>query len=309
MLIKRPDGIKSSEITPQRVYLDRRTFIGGAAVFGAAAAAGALAPWWLRRARGGTIGQDDELTSYEHVTSYNNFYEFGTGKDDPAKHAHTLRPRPWAVTVEGEINNPGTYDLDDLLRGIAIEDRIYRLRCVEAWSMVIPWRGFPLKTLIDRFEPTSKAKFVEFHTLHDVEQMPGQRRAVLPWPYVEGLRMDEAMHPLAIFATGLYGEDLPNQNGAPFRLVVPWKYGFKSVKSIVRIRFRETQPRNTWAVMAADEYGFYANVNPEVKHPRWSQARERRLPGLFKNRETLMFNGYADEVGHLYAGMDLRRNF
>jgi sulfoxide reductase catalytic subunit YedY len=308
MLIKRPDDIKSSEITPQRDYLSRRTFIGGAATLGAAAAAGTMAPWFLRRTRGGSL-QDDELTPYEHVTTYNNFYEFGTGKDDPAENAHTLRPRPWAVTVEGEINKPGNYDLDDLLRGITIEDRIYRLRCVEAWSMVIPWRGFPLKTLIDRFEPTSKAKFVEFHTLHDVEQMPGQRRTVLPWPYVEGLRMDEAMHPLAIFATGLYGEDLPNQSGAPFRLVVPWKYGFKSVKSIVRIRFRETQPRNTWAMMAPNEYGFYANVNPEVDHPRWSQARERRLPGLFKRRETLLFNGYADEVGHLYSGMDLRRNF
>jgi sulfoxide reductase catalytic subunit YedY len=308
MLIKRPDDIKSSEITPRRHYLDRRTFIGGAAAFGAAAAAGTVAPWFLRRGRGGAV-QDDELTSYEHVTTYNNFYEFGTGKDDPAKNAHTLRPRPWAVAVDGEINKPGNYDLDDLLRGITIEDRIYRLRCVEAWSMVIPWRGFPLKTLIDRFEPTSKAKFIEFHTLHDVEQMPGQRRGVLPWPYVEGLRLDEALHPLAIFATGLYGEDLPNQNGAPFRLVVPWKYGFKSVKSIVRIRFRETPPRNTWAIMAPNEYGFYANVNPEVDHPRWSQARERRLPGLFKSRETQLFNGYADEVGHLYSGMDLRRNF
>jgi sulfoxide reductase catalytic subunit YedY len=309
MLIKRPDDIKSSEITSKRDYLDRRTFIGGAAIFGAAAAAGTMVPWWLRRTGGGRVVQDDELTSYEHVTTYNNFYEFGTGKDDPAKNAHTLRPRPWAVAVEGEINKPGTYDLDDLLRGITIEDRIYRLRCVEAWSMVIPWRGFPLKTLIDRFEPTSKAKFVEFHTLHDVEQMPGQRRAVLPWPYVEGLRMDEAMHPLAIFATGLYGEDLPNQNGAPFRLVVPWKYGFKSIKSIVRIRFRETQPRNTWEIMNSDEYGFYANVNPDVDHPRWSQARERRLPGFRKNHETQLFNGYADEVGQLYAGMDLRRNF
>ena len=213
------------------------------------------------------------------------------------------------MTVEGEIDKPGQYDLDDLLRGITIEDRVYRLRCVEAWSMVIPWRGFPLSKLISRFEPTSKAKYVEFHTLYDVEQMPGQRGRVLPWPYVEGLRMDEAMHPLAIFATGLYGEDLPNQNGAPFRLVVPWKYGFKSIKSIVRIRFRATQPQNTWAIMAPNEYGFYANVNPEVDHPRWSQKRERRLPGLFKRRKTQLFNGYAEQVGHLYAGMDLRRNF
>lgn len=313
MLIKKPDDIKSSEITPKKVFLDRRKFIGQTAVFCVATASGTVGPWTLRattrRGPRGTGAQGDELTAYEHVTGYNNFYEFGTDKEDPARNAHTLRPHPWTVTVEGEINKPGQYDLDDLLRGITIEDRIYRLRCVEAWSMVIPWRGFPLSKLISRFEPTSKAKYVEFHTLYDVEQMPGQRGPVLPWPYVEGLRMDEAMHPLAIFATGLYGEDLPNQNGAPFRLVVPWKYGFKSIKSIVRIRFQATQPQNTWAIMAPNEYGFYANVNPEVDHPRWSQKRERRLPGLFKRRKTQLFNGYADQVGHLYAGMDLRRNF
>ncbi len=313
MLIRKPDDIKSSEITPEKVFLDRRKFIGQTAAFCAVTAAGTVGPWALRattrRGPRGTDLQGDELTAYEHVTGYNNFYEFGTDKEDPARHAHTLRPRPWTVTVEGEINKPGQYDLDDLLRDITIEDRIYRLRCVEAWSMVIPWRGFPLSKLISRFEPTSKAKYVEFHTLYDVEQMPGQRRRVLPWPYVEGLRMDEAMHPLAIFATGLYGEDLPNQNGAPFRLVVPWKYGFKSIKSIVRIRFKATQPQNTWAIMAPNEYGFYANVNPEVDHPRWSQKRERRLPGLFKRRKTQLFNGYADQVGHLYGGMDLRRNF
>ena len=313
MLIRKPDDIKSSEITPKKVFLDRRKFIGQTAAFCAVTAVGTVGPWALRattrRGPRGTGVQGDELTAYEHVTGYNNFYEFGTDKDDPARNAHTLRPRPWTVTVEGEINKPGQYDLDDLLRGITIEDRIYRLRCVEAWSMVIPWRGFPLSKLISRFEPTSKAKYVEFHTLYDVEQMPGQRGPVLPWPYVEGLRMDEAMHPLAIFATGLYGEDLPNQNGAPFRLVVPWKYGFKSIKSIVRIRFQATQPQNTWAIMAPNEYGFYANVNPEVDHPRWSQKRERRLPGLFKRRKTQLFNGYADQVGHLYAGMDLRRNF
>lgn len=313
MLIRKPDDIKSSEITPKKVFLDRRKFIGQTAVFCVATASGTVRPWALRatprRGPRGTGAQGDELTAYEHVTGYNNFYEFGTDKEDPARNAHTLRPHPWTVTVEGEINKPGQYDLDDLLRGITIEDRIYRLRCVEAWSMVIPWRGFPLSKLISRFEPTSKAKYVEFHTLYDVEQMPGQRGPVLPWPYVEGLRMDEAMHPLAIFATGLYGEDLPNQNGAPFRLVVPWKYGFKSIKSIVRIRFQATQPQNTWAIMAPNEYGFYANVNPEVDHPRWSQKRERRLPGLFKRRKTQLFNGYADQVGHLYAGMDLRRNF
>ena len=313
MLIRKSDDIKSSEITPKKVFLDRRKFIGQTAAFCAVTAAGTVGPWALRATtrRGPREAgvQDDELTAYEHVTGYNNFYEFGTEKKDPARNAHTLRPRPWTVTVEGEIDKPGQYDLDDLLRGITIEDRIYRLRCVEAWSMVIPWRGFPLSKLISRFEPTSKAKYVEFHTLYDVEQMPGQRGRVLPWPYVEGLRMDEAMHPLAIFATGLYGEDLPNQNGAPFRLVVPWKYGFKSIKSIVRIRFQETQPQNTWAIVAPNEYGFYANVNPEVDHPRWSQKRERRLPGLFKRRKTQLFNGYADQVGHLYAGMDLRRNF
>ncbi len=313
MLIRKSDDIKSSEITPKKVFLDRREFIGQTAAFCAVTAAGTVGPWALRattrRGPRGTGVQDDELTAYEHVTGYNNFYEFGTEKKDPARNAHTLRPRPWTVTVEGEINKPGQYDIDDLLRGITIEDRIYRLRCVEAWSMVIPWRGFPLSKLISRFEPTSKAKYVEFHTLYDVEQMPGQLGPVLPWPYVEGLRMDEAMHPLAIFATGLYGEDLPNQNGAPFRLVVPWKYGFKSIKSIVRIRFQETQPQNTWAIVAPNEYGFYANVNPEVDHPRWSQKRERRLPGLFKRRKTQLFNGYADQVGHLYAGMDLRRNF
>ncbi len=308
MLIKKTADIKASKVTPEEVYLDRRSFVGQAAAFSAVATVGAAVP---RAVSGvGRGAQDDEeLTSYEHVTSYNNFYEFGTGKGDPAKNAHTLRPHPWKVRVDGEIAKPGDYDLDDLLSGIAIEDRIYRMRCVEAWSMVIPWRGFSLSALINRFEPTSKAKYVEFRTLHDVEQMPGQRRSVLPWPYVEGLRMDEAMHPLAIFATGLYGRDLPNQNGAPFRLVVPWKYGFKGIKSIVSIRFTEGQPRNTWAVMAPREYGFYANVNPEVDHPRWSQKRERRLPGLFKSRKTQLFNGYADEVGHLYAGMDLRRNF
>jgi sulfoxide reductase catalytic subunit YedY len=313
MLIRKPDDIKSSEITPKRIFLDRRKFIGQTAAFCVVTATGTVGPWALRattrRGPRGTGVQGDELTAYKHVTSYNNFYEFGTGKEDPARNAHTLRPRPWTVTVEGEINKPGQYDLDDLLRGITIEDRIYRLRCVEAWSMVIPWCGFPLSKLISRFEPTSKAKYVEFHTLYDVEQMPGQRGPVLPWPYIEGLRMDEAMHQLAIFATGLYGEDLPNQNGAPFRLVVPWKYGFKSIKSIVRIRFQGTQPQNTWAIMAPNEYGFYANVNPEVDHPRWSQKRERRLPGLFKRRKTQLFNGYADQVGHLYAGMDLRRNF
>jgi sulfoxide reductase catalytic subunit YedY len=314
MLIKKSSDIRSSEVTPENVYVDRRRFIGQVAAIGVVAAAGASAPALLRRgvARAAeplrAVPDDDKLTPYEAVTSYNNFYEFGTGKEDPAKNAQDFRTRPWKVAVEGEIAKPGEYDLDDLLRGITMEERVYRLRCVEAWSMVIPWLGFPLSTLINRFEPTSKAKYVELTTLHDPEQMPGQRRNILPWPYVEGLRMDEATHPLAILATGLYGKELPNQNGAPLRLVVPWKYGFKSVKSIVRIRFVQDQPRNTWNVSIPHEYGFYANVNPNVDHPRWSQARERRIGEFFK-RPTPMFNGYADQVAHLYEGMDLARYY
>jgi sulfoxide reductase catalytic subunit YedY len=261
----------------------------------------------------GSIGrflgnEDDELTPYEDVTTYNNFYEFGTGKDDPAKQAGDFRTRPWTVTVEGEVNRPGEYHLDDLLKSADQEERIYRLRCVEGWSMVIPWMGVSLSTLIDRFEPTSRAKYVEFLTLYDPQQMPGQRRRVLDWPYVEGLRLDEAMHPLTLMAFGLYGKPLPNQNGAPLRLIVPWKYGFKSIKSIVTMRFRETPPLNTWQQSIPNEYGFYANVNPHVDHPRWSQAQERRIGEFFK-RDTLIFNGYGDEVAHLYAGMDLRRNY
>jgi len=249
---------------------------------------------------------DEVLTSHADVTGYNNFYEFGTGKEDPARNAHALVTRPWTVAVEGEVAHPGAYDLDDLLRPHTVEDRVYRLRCVEAWSMVIPWRGIPLAQIIRRLEPTSKARFVEFTTLMDPEQMPGQRRRVLEWPYVEGLRMDEAMHPLSFLATGVYGQDLPNQNGAPLRLVVPWKYGFKSIKSIVKIRFVGAMPATSWAASAPREYGFYANVNPEVDHPRWSQARERRL-GEFRRRPTLMFNGYAEQVAAMYVGLDLRR--
>jgi sulfoxide reductase catalytic subunit YedY len=310
MLIKRPSDIKSSEITPENVYLDRREFIGVSTAFTAAAAARAAAPWFWGRDMDAPLGlrRDDKLTPYEDVTSYNNFYEFGTGKDDPARNAHTLRTSPWTVKVEGAVDKPGEYDFEDLIRGIETEERIYRLRCVEAWSMVIPWEGFSLSKLIDRLEPTSRANYLEMTTLYDPEQMPGQRRNVLAWPYVEGLRMDEARHPLTIFATGLYGKPLPNQNGAPIRLVVPWKYGFKSIKSIVRMRFLEDQPATSWNLSAPNEYGFYANVNPEVDHPRWSQARERRL-GEFLKRRTLMFNGYAEEVGHLYSGMDLRRQF
>jgi sulfoxide reductase catalytic subunit YedY len=249
---------------------------------------------------------DDKLTPYEDITTYNNFYEFGTQKEEPAKNAHTLKPRPWTVVVDGEVHRPRRLDLDDILRDYPSEERVYRMRCVEAWSMVIPWDGFPLGDLLKRVEPTSQAKFVAFTTLHDPAQMPGQRRDVLPWPYVEGLRLDEATHPLAILATGIYGRPLPNQNGAPLRLVVPWKYGFKGIKSIVRIRLTREMPPTTWNIAAPHEYGFYANVNPDVDHPRWSQKRERRLGELFK-RPTLPFNGYGEQVASLYAGMDLRK--
>lgn len=329
MLIRRSDGIRSSEITPESVYLNRRHFIGHSVRLAAAAAVMPGGLWACDTPSQGPArktahvgvgngrGQDrdwslvrselgEALTPFEDVTTYNNFYEFGTGKDDPAKRAHSLRPRPWSVAIEGRVAKPAVYDLEDLLEPHGMEDRVYRLRCVEAWSMVIPWRGFPLADLIRRVEPTSRARYVEFTTLHDPERMPGQRRRVLQWPYVEGLRMDEAMHPLTLLATGVYGADLPNQNGAPLRLVVPWKYGFKSVKSIVRMRFTEEMPATTWAMSAPSEYGFFANVNPEVDHPRWSQARERRL-GEFRKRPTLPFNGYEEQVGQLYAGMDLGR--
>jgi sulfoxide reductase catalytic subunit YedY len=247
--------------------------------------------------------------SYEDITSYNNFYEFGTDKSDPKANAGAFKSRPWTVTVDGEAEVKGRFTLEDILKPHALEERIYRFRCVEAWSMVIPWLGFPLGDLIQRFKPTSKAKYVELTTLQDPKQMPGQRYAVLDWPYVEGLRMDEAMHPLTLMVVGLYGKVLPNQNGAPLRLIVPWKYGFKGVKSIVRIRFTERQPRTAWNLAAPQEYGFYANVNPNVDHPRWSQAKERRIgKSLLSPRlNTLMFNGYENEVAHLYKGMDLRK--
>ncbi len=251
------------------------------------------------------LGQEDKLTPYEDVTTYNNFYEFGTGKGDPSKNAHTLRTSPWSIEVTGHVAKPATYQLEDFVKPHTMEDRVYRLRCVEAWSMVIPWYGFPLADLIKRVQPTSRAKYVAFTTLYNPQQMPGQRRAVLDWPYVEGLRMDEAMHPLTILATGVYGKPLPNQNGAPLRLVIPWKYGFKSIKSIVKMAFVEQEPPTSWNISAPQEYGFYANVNPTVDHPRWSQATERRQ-GEFRRRDTLMFNGYT-EVASLYAGMDLRR--
>jgi sulfoxide reductase catalytic subunit YedY len=254
----------------------------------------------------GPYDTDEPATSYGDVTTYNNFYEFGLDKGEPARNAHTLKPRPWTVMIDGEVRKPQRVDIDTLQSWFPLEDRVYRMRCVEAWSMVIPWRGFPLAALLGRVEPTGRARYVAFTSLHDPEQMPGQRSSVLEWPYVEGLRLDEAMHPLTLLATGLYGRELPNQNGAPLRLVVPWKYGFKGIKSIVRITLTERQPPATWNIAAPGEYGFYANVNPQVDHPRWSQASERRI-GELSRRPTLPFNGYAKEVAHLYSGMDLRR--
>jgi sulfoxide reductase catalytic subunit YedY len=315
MIIRRPPDIPSSEITPESVYFNRRQFIraagAGAAVAampGVLSASEAEAPQEVpARFRNMRSELDERLNSYEDITTYNNFYEFGTDKSDPARHSGDFRPRPWTVEIGGHCNRPGSYALDDILSWSTRQDRIYRLRCVEAWSMVVPWYGFPLADLIRRVEPTGSANFVEMKTIVRPTEMPGQRVNILPWPYVEGLRMDEAMHPLTILATGVYGLDLPNQNGAPLRLIVPWKYGFKGVKSIVSIDFVEEMPRNTWQISNSVEYGFFANVNPEVDHPRWSQARERRLPGLFRNRETLMFNGYGDQVASMYAGMDLAR--
>ena len=323
MLIKTPFPHEPlpSEITPRSAYLNRRELVAGLGL--AAAAPLALAPGAaagggklpkLPGARSAVAGAVvlDKPTSYTDATTYNNFYEFGTDKDDPAQRAHTLKTRPWTVTVEGECAKPGTYDIESLLKLAPMEERIYRLRCVEGWSMVIPWVGYSLSELIKRVEPTGKAKFVEFTTLADRAQMPGLRSPVLDWPYVEGLRMDEAMHPLALLTFGMYGEVLPNQNGAPVRIVLPWKYGFKSAKSIVKIRLVEKQPRSSWELSAPQEYGFYSNVNPAVAHPRWSQATERRIgeDGLFaKKRPTLMFNGYEAQVGQLYAGMDLKKNY
>ena len=313
MLIRRKPDLTDADVTDPAWYARRREFLQGTAAL--LLAAGGLRP--VAAGHGGRalqyrprpdLAAKEALTDYRDVTTYNNFYEFGTDKASPAELADRLTTDPWSVTIDGEVARPGTYALEDILRPHALEERIYRLRCVERWSMVIPWIGFPLADLIRRFEPTSRAKYVEFTTLYRPEEMPGQRRSVLDWPYVEGLRMDEAMHPLTLLAVGLYGEVLPNQNGAPLRLVVPWKYGFKSIKSIVRIRFTEQMPRTTWHKAAPHEYGFYANVNPAVDHPRWSQKRERRI-GEFRKRRTLPFNGYAEQVAHLYAGMDLRRFF
>ncbi len=307
--------IAPSEITPEAVFLDRRALLSAGLALGASTLLPAAEPQpaeaKLKVTANPKYSVKEQPNTYEAITTYNNFYEFGTDKDDPAKNAHILKTRPWTVTVEGEAEVKGKFTIEDILKPHALEERIYRLRCVEAWSMVVPWVGFPLGDLIKRFKPTSKARYVEMTTLLDPKQMPYQRTGVLDWPYVEALRMDEAMHPLTMMVVGLYGRVLPNQNGAPLRLVVPWKYGFKGVKSIVKIRFTERQPRTTWALSAPNEYGFYANVNPTVDHPRWSQASERRLgKGLFGSRQdTLMFNGYEAEVAELYRGMDLRRFF
>ena len=312
MLIRQPNDISPSEITPPEVYRERRRFMQGMGALAAGTVLGAApdadAGVRLAGVRASPYKLGDERTPYKDVTTYNNFYEFGTGKSDPAKHAGSLKTRPWTVTVEGEVRNPRMYDIDTLLKLAPLEERVYRMRCVEGWSMVIPWAGFPLQEIIRRAEPTGNAKYVEFVTLDDPRQMPGQRSRVLDWPYVEGLRLDEAMHPLTLLAVGLYGEVLPNQNGAPIRLVVPWKYGFKSAKSIVRIRFVEKQPLTAWMAAAPREYGFYSNVNPQVDHPRWSQAKERRIGEFFK-RDTLMFNGYGEQVARLYRGMDLQKFF
>jgi sulfoxide reductase catalytic subunit YedY len=311
---RRVTDIPSSEITPESVYFSRREFIAFAG--GLALAAGSSPVAWAEKLSfaKSALSTDEKLTTFENVTSYNNFYEFGVDKGDPAANAHTLTTMPWRVKIDGLVTNPADYALEDIIKPVALEERIYRHRCVEGWSMVIPWVGFPLADLLKRVEPLGSAKYVAFETLVRPDEMPEQRSLlpVLDWPYVEGLRLDEAMHPLTILAVGLYGETLPNQNGAPSRLVVPWKYGFKSIKSIVRISLVEKQPVTSWNRQNADEYGFYSNVNPEVDHPRWSQATERRIGegGLFaKRRPTLMFNGYGDQVASLYAGMDLREFF
>lgn len=337
MLIKlpKPSDCTASQITPEGIYLSRRRVLGSALAGMAVAALppavianeasryadvepGKAAGWFADKLAGTRWGavtvKDEAITPYKDATHYNNFYEFGPDKGDPAANAGSLKTEPWSVVVDGEVAKPGRYALEDLIKPGQLEERVYRLRCVEAWSMVIPWLGFSLSDILKRVEPTSKARYVRFETLQDPESMPGQRSgfALINWPYVEGLRLDEAMNPLAILAVGMYGRELPNQNGAPLRLIVPWKYGFKSIKSIVRISLVEQQPNTTWQGLAPSEYGFYANVNPAVDHPRWSQARERRLPsGLFSPnvRSTEMFNGYGEEVAALYNGLDLRKNY
>jgi methionine sulfoxide reductase catalytic subunit len=319
MLIRPAPRFRPSEITDERLYLSRRAFIvgGAAAAVTACTAEGAVQPapqgTPLTASRNEAVSLKEPPTKWEAATTYNNFYEFGTGKDDPAREAHRLKTRPWTVQVDGLVRQPKTFDIDELIRLFPLEERVYSLRCVEAWSMVIPWVGFPLGALLKRVEPTSQARFVEFTTLRDPEQFPAQKPGLfglsgLDWPYTEGLRLDEALHPLTLLTVGMYGRVLPNQNGAPVRIVIPWKYGFKSAKSLVRIRLVADQPATAWNKAAPNEYGFYCNVNPEVSHPRWSQATERRI-GEFRRRPTLMFNGYADQVASLYAGMDLRKNY
>jgi sulfoxide reductase catalytic subunit YedY len=312
MLIRHASDIPSSEITDRKHYLNRRELIASAGLVAGAGLMGV--PLLGGTARGAALqsvksplSTDEPSTPKEKITTYNNFYEFGTDKDEPARYAGSLKTSPWSVAIEGACAKPATYTLEDILKGETLEDRIYRHRCVERWSMVIPWVGFPLANLLKRVEPTANAKYVAFETLNDPKQMPGQRERVLDWPYTEGLRIDEAMHPLTILAVGLYGETIPNQNGAPIRLVVPWKYGFKGIKSIVKIRFQEKEPTTAWDVSNPREYGFYSNVNPNRDHPRWSQAHERRIDGsrLGATIDTKMFNGYADQVASLYTGMDL----
>jgi methionine sulfoxide reductase catalytic subunit len=334
MFIKKRTDLTESDVTPEDIYRSRRQFMKGSLALGAGALLptralhakptseagqfGVDVPNWLKTQIGSAMANKmvitDSLTPYRDTTQYNNFYEFGFDKSDPANRSGDFQPFPWQVEIVGEITKPGNYHLEDLLKGVQLEERIYRMRCVEAWSMVIPWIGFPLASLLKRFEPTSKAKYVAFTSVQRPKEMPGQNSVFssIDWPYIEGLRLDEAMHPLTLMAVGLYGKNLPNQNGAPFRLVVPWKYGFKSIKSIVKIEFTEHQPKTTWSQLAPNEYGFYANVNPHVDHPRWSQAEERRLPsGLFTPNiiPTQMFNGYQDEVASLYTGLDLTRHY
>lgn len=319
MLIRKASDIRASEITSKSNYLNRRAFMRAGAAAGGAVLAGPALSAVLPTASGATIpdiGESDLSTgerpnSYEDITTYNNYYEFGTGKSDPHENAQDFEARPWKITVDGEADVTGAFDFDDFIKPFDVEERIYRMRCVEAWSMVIPWVGISLADVVKRFKPTSKAKYVAFETLEDRSRMPGQRFPVLDWPYREGLTIAEATHPLTILAVGLYGEILPNQNGAPIRLVVPWKYGFKGIKGIVRMSFVEKEPPTSWNLSAPHEYGFYANVNPNVDHPRWSQARERRIgAGLFADKiPTRMFNGYADQVAHLYDGLDLRKNY
>jgi sulfoxide reductase catalytic subunit YedY len=319
MIIRTNASIPSSEITPERIYINRRQFIERAATATAGLALATVpgspltrdlsAQQALANVKKSPLSVTDEkANAFEDIAGYNNFYEFGLDKEDPARNAGRMKVRPWTVKVEGHVAKPGELAIDDLIAQFPLEERVYRLRCVEAWSMVIPWVGFPLADLLKKVEPTAKAKYVAFETLLRPSEMPGQRTSALQWPYVEGLRLDEAMHPLTLLAVGLYGKVLPNQNGAPIRLVVPWKYGFKSIKSIVKIRLVEKQPSTSWNIANSAEYGFYSNVNPQVDHPRWTQARERRI-GEFLRRPTLMFNGYADQVASLYAGLDLKKNY